>query len=254
MRLPRRLRHGEEATLVEHLDELRTRLIISLLGLSATTGVAFAFHSHLVHWLESPLPPERRHLITFGVAEPFLTSFKISLMAGIGLALPILLWQAWSFLAPAFAEGSQRTVAAYVLFATVLLAAGVAFAYWLVLPSALSFLTHYDDTLYNVQIRARDYFSFALLVLMGVGVLFELPVFVLGLVRMNVLTTSVLRKNRRMGYFLVFVVAVLLPGVDPVTTTLEGLPLVFLYEGTIWLAVLMERRWASREIAAPEPS
>jgi sec-independent protein translocase protein TatC len=254
MRLPRRLRHGEEATLVEHLDELRQRLIVSLLALTATTTVTFVFHSHLVRWLESPLPAERRHLITFGVAEPFLTSFKISLMAGIGLALPILLWQLWSFLAPAIEENSQRTVAVFVAFATVLLAAGVAFAYWLVLPSALGFLTHYDDTLYNVQIRARDYFSFALLVLMGVGVLFELPVFVLALVRLNVLTTSTLRKNRRLGYFLVFVVAVLLPGVDPVTTTLEGLPLVFLYEGTIWLAVLMERRWAAREVAAPEPS
>jgi sec-independent protein translocase protein TatC len=254
MRLPRRLRHGEEATLVEHLDELRQRLIVSLLALTATTTVTFVFHSHLVRWLESPLPAERRHLITFGVAEPFLTSFKISLMAGIGLALPILLWQLWSFLAPAFEENSQRTVAVFVAFATVLLVAGVAFAYWLVLPSALGFLTHYDDTLYNVQIRARDYFSFALLVLMGVGVLFELPVFVLALVRLNVLSTSTLRRNRRLGYFLVFVVAVLLPGVDPVTTTLEGLPLVFLYEGTIWLAVLMERRWATREVAAPEPS
>ena len=240
--------------MVEHLDELRQRLILSLVALSATTAVAFTFHSHLVRWLESPLPAERRHLITFGVAEPFLTSFKISLMAGIGLALPILLWELWSFLAPAFEENSQRTVAVFVLFATVLLVAGVAFAYWLVLPSALGFLTHYDDTLYNVQIRARDYFSFALLVLMGVGVLFELPVFVLALVRLNVLSTSTLRKNRRLGYFLVFVVAVLLPGVDPVTTTLEGLPLVVLYEGTIWLAVLMERRWAAREVAAPEPS
>ena len=253
MRLPRRLRHGEEATLVEHLDELRQRLIVSLLALTATTTVTFVFHAHLVHWLESPLPAERRHLITFGVAEPFLTSFKISLMAGIGLALPILLWQLWSFLAPAFEENSQRTVAVFVAFATCLLVAGVAFAYWLVLPSALGFLTHYDDTLYNVQIRARDYFSFALLVLMGVGVLFELPVFVLALVRLNVLTTGTLRRNRRLGYFLVFVVAVLLPGVDPVTTTLEGLPLVVLYEGTIWLAVLMERRWAAREVAAPEP-
>ena len=254
MRLPRRLRHGDEATLVEHLDELRSRLIVSLGALCVTTGVAFAFHARLVHWLEGPLPPERRHLITFGVAEPFTTSFKISLMAGIGLALPILLWQLWSFLAPAFEENSQRTVAVCVLCASVLLVAGVAFGYWVVLPKALSFLTNYDDQLYNVQIRAKDYFSFTLLVLAGVGVLFELPVFVLALVRLNVLSSATLRRNRRMGYFLVFVVAVLLPGVDPVTTTLEALPLLVLFEGSIWLAVVMERRWASRELAAAEPS
>ena len=110
MRLPRRLGHGEEATLVEHLDELRTRIIVSLVALAATTTVAFVFHHHLIKWLERPLPPDRRELITFGVAEPFLTSFKISLIVGIGLALPVLLWQLWSFLAPAFEEGSQRTV------------------------------------------------------------------------------------------------------------------------------------------------
>jgi sec-independent protein translocase protein TatC len=254
MRVPRRLRHGEEATLVEHLDELRQRLILSLLALAATTTIAFVFHSHLVRWLEAALPKERRHLLTLAPAEPFLTSFKISLMAGIALALPFLLWQLWSFLAPAFEENSQRVVAVFVLFATGLLAAGVAFGYYLVLPQALHFLTNYDDNLYNIQIRARDYFSFALLVIAGVGVIFELPVFVLALVRLNVLSTSTLRSNRRIGYFLVFVVAVLLPGVDPFTTTLEGLPLVVLYEGTIWLAVLMERRWAARELAAVEPS
>src|SRR6266550_9122105 len=142
MRIPRRLRHGEEATLVEHLDELRQRLIVSLAALVVTTTVAFVFHAHLVRWLEGALPPERRQLLTLSPAEPFLTSFKISLMAGIGLALPILLWQLWSFLAPAFEENSQRTVAVFVTFATGLLVAGVAFAYWLVLPSALGFLTH----------------------------------------------------------------------------------------------------------------
>jgi sec-independent protein translocase protein TatC len=250
MKLPRRLGHAEEATLVEHLDELRSRIIVSLITLAATTTVTFIFHHHLIEWLERPLPPDRRHLITFGVAEPFLTSFKISLMAGIALAFPILLWQLWSFLAPAFDESSQRVVAAFVLFASVLLAAGVAFGYWLVLPQALHFLTHYDDKLYDINIRARDYFSFAVAVLAAVGIVFELPIFVLGLVRIGILSTYTLRHNRRLGYFIVAVIAVLLPGVDPVTTVFEGIPLVVLYEGSIWLAVLMERRWGIREAAA----
>jgi sec-independent protein translocase protein TatC len=250
MRLPRRLGHGEEATLVEHLDELRSRIIVALVALVATTTVTFIFHHHLVEWLERPLPPDRRELITFGVAEPFLTSFKISLMAGIALAFPVLLWQVWSFLAPAFDESSQRIVALFVAFASVLLACGVAFGYWLVLPQALHFLTHYDDRLYDIQIRARDYFSFALAVLAAVGIVFELPIFVLGLVRIGILSTYTLRHNRRLGYFLVVVVAVLLPGIDPVTTVFEGVPLVFLYEGSIWLAVLVERRFGVREAEA----
>jgi sec-independent protein translocase protein TatC len=252
MRLPRRLGHAEEATLVEHLDELRTRIIISLVALVVTTTVTFVFHHHLIKWLERPLPPDRRQLITFGVAEPFLTSFKISLMAGIALAFPILLWQLWSFLAPAFEESSQRIVALFVAFASVLLACGIAFGYWLVLPQALHFLTHYDDHLYDIKIRARDYFSFATAVLLAVGIVFELPIFVLGLVRIGILSTYTLRHNRRLGYFIVAVIAVLLPGVDPVTTTFEGIPLVILYEGSIWLAVLMERR-SPAPAAASEP-
>jgi sec-independent protein translocase protein TatC len=253
MKIPRRLGHREEATLVEHLDELRSRIIISLGALVVGTTVAFIFHARLVHWLERPLPPDRRHLLTLSPAEPFLTSFKISLMAGFALALPVLLWQLWSFLAPAVEEHSQRVVAALVLFASVLLGAGIAFGYWLVLPQALHFLTHYDDQLYTIEIRARDYFSFALAVLAAVGLVFELPIFVLALVRLGILSTHTLRHNRRMGYFIVAVIAVLLPGVDPVTTTMEGIPLVALYEGSIWLAVLMERRWGLREVAA-EPS
>src|SRR5919198_4074388 len=255
MRIPRRLGHHEEATLVEHLNELRDRIILSLGALVVTTTTAFIFHHHLIRWLEHPLPPDRRRLITFGVAEPFLTSFKISLMAGIALAFPILLWQLWSFLAPAFEESSQRIVALFVAFASALLACGVAFGYWLVLPQALHFLTHYDDQFYDINIRARGYFSFALAVLAAVGIVFELPIFVLGLVRIGILSTYTLRHNRRLGYFVVAVIAVLLPGVDPVTTTFEGIPLVVLYEGSIWLAVLMERRWGVREAeaAAAEP-
>jgi sec-independent protein translocase protein TatC len=253
VKIPRRLGHGEEATLVEHLDELRNRIIISLVALVVTTTLAFVFHDHLIRWLKLPLPPDKRDLVTFGPVEPFTTSFKISLMAGIGLALPVLLWQLWSFLAPAFEESSQRVVAVFVAFATALLVGGVAFGYWLVLPKALHFLTNFDNDLYTIQIRAKDYFSFALLVLAGVGLVFELPIFVLALVRLGILQTTTLRRNRRMGYFIVAVIAVLLPGIDPVTTTLETVPLVVLYEGSIWLAVLMERRWGVREVAA-EPS
>ena len=104
MRLPRRLRHGEEATLVEHLDELRSRLLISLAAVAVASAVAFAFHERLVRWLTEPLPDERERLLTLGVAEPFTTSLKIAVVAGVGLALPVLLWQLWSFLAPAMEE------------------------------------------------------------------------------------------------------------------------------------------------------
>jgi sec-independent protein translocase protein TatC len=248
VRLPRRLKHGEEATLVEHLDELRTRLIVSLGAVAAAFAVAYVFHERILHWLNRPLPEARRHPITFGVAEPFLTSLKISLMAAIVLALPVILWQLWSFLAPAVQEHTERLVLTFVVVATGLLGAGIAFGYWIVLPSAIHFLTNFDDTLYNVQIRARDYYSFVITVLLAVGLVFELPIFVLSLVRLGVLSTRTLRRNRRIGYFIVAVVAVLLPGIDPVTTMFEMVPLIALYEGSIWVSVLFERR-AARTLA-----
>jgi sec-independent protein translocase protein TatC len=243
-RVPRRLRHGEEATLVEHLDELRTRLFICLGALAVGFTVAFVFHHRLIHWLNAPLPEAVSHKrpITLGVAEPFLTSMKVSLAVGLAIALPVVLWQLWSFLAPAVEEHAQRTVAFFVFFATGLLIAGIAFGYWLVLPQAIHFLTNFDNTLYQVEIRASSYYSFVLTVLIAVGLVFELPIFIVALVRLGVLSTRTLRTKRRLGYFIVAVIAVLLPGVDPVTTTLEAIPLMILYEGSIWLSVLVERR------------
>src|SRR5215210_5237459 len=224
-RLPRRLRHGEEATLVEHLDELRSRIFVSLGALVVGFVIAFVFHRHLLHWLNGPLPEKRGNPITLGVAEPFLTAVKVSLMAGFGLALPVILWQLWSFLAPAVEEHAERTVRIFVAFATVLLVAGVAFGYWIVLPKAIQFLTNFDQHV------------------------FQIPIFILALVRLGVLTTDTLRANRRLGYFIVAVIAVALPGVDPVTTTLETVPLILLFEASIWLGVLVERR-----AARPEPA
>jgi sec-independent protein translocase protein TatC len=243
MRPPRRLSHGEEATLVEHLDELRSRIFISLIALVVGTIVAFAFQHRLLHWLGQPLPADKRQLLTLGVVEPFLVTFKVCIWAGLGLAFPVVLWQVWGFFAPAVHERSQRMIAVFVAFASVLLVCGVLFAYYLVLPAALKFLTSYNDQAFNIQIRATDYYGFVLLTLVGVGVVFELPIFVLALVRLGVVTSYRLRHTRRMGYFIVAVVAVLLPGIDPITTTLEAIPLFALYEGSIWLSVVMERYW-----------
>jgi sec-independent protein translocase protein TatC len=249
-RLPRRLRHGEEATLVEHLDELRTRIFVSLGALAIGFAVAFVFHRHLLHWLNAPLPADRGKPITLSVAEPFLTAMKVSLLAGLALALPVVLWQLWGFLAPAVEPHAERTIMLFVALATVLLVAGVAFGYWVVLPKAVSFLTNFDQQQFNAQIRAKDYYGFVMTVLLAVGLVFELPIFMLALVRLGVLSTSTLRRNRRLGYFIVAVVAVLLPGIDPVTTTFEMVPLLILYEASIWLSVLVERRSLRMEAAS----
>jgi sec-independent protein translocase protein TatC len=242
-RLPRRLEHGEEATLVEHLDELRNRIFVAGGALVLALVFTYAFHHQLIHWLNKPLPPDKRHPITFGVAEPFLTSLTVSFYAAIVITLPVLLWQLWSFLAPAFDERTQRGVRWLVAFATVLTIGGIFFGYYVVLPASLKFLTSYDDNLYNIQIRAKDYYSFVSLVMLAVGIVFQVPLFILGLVRIGVLTSRKLRKNWRIGIVAMTALAVALPGIDPVTTLIEMVPLLSLYLISLAVSGFFERRW-----------
>jgi sec-independent protein translocase protein TatC len=241
--LPRRLRHGEEATLVEHLGELRTRLIISLAALAGGFAVAYGFHGRLLHWLNRPLPENLQKPITFSPIEPFATTIMVCLWAGLLLALPIVLWQLWAFLAPALEERRQRSILVPVAFATVLGLGGVLFGYFVILTPAIHFLTNYDSSYYNIQIRARDYYRFVSFVLLGVAIAFEVPVFVLALVRLRILSAAQLRHTWRLGIFVMTVIGVILPGVDPVSTLLSVIPLVVLYVLAIGLATFLEPRW-----------
>ena len=235
--------------LVDHLGELRSRIFVAGGAVLVTTIAAYTIHRRILDLLISALPPNHRHLATFGVVEPFTTSIKVSFVAGLLLALPIVLWQLWAYVAPALDPSTERSIVGFTAFAAVLLGAGVVFGDRVALPAALKFLTNYDNSVYNVQIRAADYISFAVLVLAACGAVFELPIVVLGLVRVRALTSARLRRNRRIGYMIVAVIAVALPGVDPVTTTIEMVPLLALYESSIWLSVLFERRWR-----APAPA
>jgi sec-independent protein translocase protein TatC len=191
--------------------------------------------------------------VTFGVAEPFTTSLKLSIAVGLLFALPVVLWQLWAFVAPALDPATERSVVGFTVFAAALLLLGIGFGDRVALPAALRFLTNYDNSVYDVQVRASDYISFAVLVFAACGVVFELPVAVLGLVRVRALSSARLRRNRRLGYLIVCAIGVALPGVDPVTTTIETIPLLILFEASIWLAAIFERRWFE-PAAAPDPA
>ena len=243
-RLPRRLGHAEEATLGEHLDELRGRIIVMLGALVVGTAVSFAFHDRVLDWLNRPLPAGHRQLLATGVAEPFTVSLTVSLYAGFVLALPVILWQLWLFFAPAVDPVAERKVLGLAFFALVLAAAGVAFGYWVLLPRAVHFLVHYDHKHFLVLPRASSYYNFVVTVLVGIVLVFQTPLIVLALVYLGILSSRSLRKQRRMGYLITAAIALALPGPDPVTTFLELLPMWALFEGSIWLAVLFERRQA----------
>lgn len=243
-RLPRRLGHAEEATLGEHLDELRGRLMVMLGAIALGTVVAFIFHGHILDWLNRPLPASHHRLLTTGVAEPFTVTLTVCIYAGFVLALPFVLWQLWLFFAPAFDPAAERKVLGLAFFAVVLGAGGIAFGYWILLPRAVHFLTNYDPHNFLILPRASSYYNFVATVLVGIVLVFQTPLVVLGLVSLGVISSRGLRRQRRMGYLITAAIALALPGPDPVTTFLELLPMWLLFEGSIWLAVLFERRQA----------
>ena len=242
LRPPRRLGHGEEASLVEHLEELRQRLFVCIGAVVAGFIVAYIFHTKLIDALEQALPKGHQHLTTLTIGEPFMTSLWLSVYTGFLVALPVIIWQAWAFFLPAFEPAHERMLRLFVLISVALLAVGIVFGYYVALPKAAHFLTNYDKAQYTTLIRARDYIGFAAKVLVAMAIVFELPLFVVGLTRIGILSPRTLRKSRRVGYFVVCCIGVLLPGVDPVTTIIETIPLLVLYEASIWASVLLERR------------
>ncbi len=202
-RLPRRLSHGEEATLVEHLEELRQRMFVCIGAIGLAFIVTFAFHRRILDLLNSALPSHLGKPVTFDVSEPLMTSLWVSFYAAVLIVLPILLWQTWAFFAPAFEQRHTKTMSWFVIAAAALLVCGVLFGYYLALPAAVHFLLGYDSNQFDVMVRAKSYYTFAAMVLVAMGIVFELPMFVIGATRLGIISTQKLRKTRRYGYFIV---------------------------------------------------
>jgi sec-independent protein translocase protein TatC len=231
----------DRLTLVEHLDELRTRIVVSLAALAVAFGLCFWQNDLLLEIANGPLPDSRDQPITFGVAEPFLTTVTVSAYFAILITLPVLLYQAYAFVLPALKPQERRLAMPFLLLAPFLFVGGVVFAYFVVLPAATEFLLNFNDDEFSVEIRARDYYSFFALSEIAVGFLFQLPIAVLAVCRLGITTPEQLARNRRYAVLAIAVVAMLLPGTDPVTMLISMVPLVLLFEGSLILARLLGR-------------
>jgi len=237
--MPRRVKavsHEDRLSLVEHLDELRSRIVVCI----AVFGVALAlcfWQNHVLLGIASgPLPGDHKKLITFGISEPFTTSITVAAYGAIILSLPILLYQVYAYVLPAFSDAERRVVLPIVLLAPLLFLAGLAFGYFAVLPAAVKFLLNFNDSQFNVQVRARDYYSFFSTTMLACGLIFQLPLAILAVTRLGIVKVEQLSANRRYAYLVAAIVAAALPGVDPVSMLLETAPLVALYELSILLA------------------
>jgi sec-independent protein translocase protein TatC len=150
--------------------------------------------------------------------------------------MPILIYQVYAYVLPAFSDVERRVVLPLLVIAPLLFFAGVAFAYFIVMPAAVKFLLGFNDSQFNVQVRARDYYSFFSTTMLAGGIVFQMPVAILAVTRLGIVSVAQLRANRRYAYLAIAVIAAALPGVDPVSMLLEMVPLLLLYELSILLA------------------
>ena len=227
----------DRLTLVEHLDELRNRIIFSLVVFAIVLGVCFWQNHELLDIANEPLP-EGREPITFGVAEPFTTTLTISAYAAILITLPILLFQAYAFVLPALSPREKKAILPFLIMAPVLFVCGVVFAYFVVIPAATDFLLNFNEDQFNIEIRAREYYSFFALSAIAVGILFQIPIAILSVTRLGIVTPQQIAANRRYAILGIAVAAMLLPGTDPITMIISMAPLILLFEASLVFARL----------------
>jgi len=308
--LRRPVAHDDRLSLVEHLDELRNRLILSLAVFIACLGICFWQNDRILDVMNVPLEktafkegsqdpferaatfqqaekqaflqmevlsralaadealdPETRRMaeqlaqqarataaaapkaapkrpVTLGVGEPFTATLRVASYAALLLALPLLLYQAYAFILPAFSPRERQVALPLMMMVPFLFIAGVLFAYFALLPKAIDFLQNFNDDSFDILLQARDFYRFEIMVLIAMGVLFQLPVGILAVTRMGIVTPRQLRANRRYAILATAVLAMLLPGTDPITMLMMAIPLYALYEGSILLASLLDRRAA----------
>lgn len=304
--LRRPIGHDDRLSLVDHLDELRSRLIICVIAVVVMFGFCFWQNNRLLTIINHPLESQtQKHIakgqgplgeisatqkglralalsdralaaelakpssglspatraamaqrvaqmdatikalpdhvegnkpVTLGIGEPFMMTLMVSGMFSLILAMPLILYQAYAFVVPAFTPQERRVALPLLLLVPVLFVCGVAFGYFLVLPAAVRFLQNFNTDEFNVLVQARDYYKFVAMTLMAMGLVFQVPVGILALTRLRVITVQQLRKNRRYALVAIAVVAMLLPGTDPVSMLIDMVPLIILYELSILLA------------------
>jgi sec-independent protein translocase protein TatC len=310
-RAMRPVRHEDHLSLVEHLDELRTRLIICVAALAVAFAFCFWQNHALLKLLNRPVakqlageiakgngtpgeiatawtalrnlgaveksalvvigkavPGARQELgqlekqvtaatakvprtnppnlpTTLGIGEPFTATITVTFYFALLLSLPIILFELYGFLIPAFSPTERKVALPVMLAVPGLFAGGVAFGFFVVLPAAVHFLQNFNSANFNVLLQASSYYPFAALILLAMGVIFQVPLGVVAIGRAGIVTPRQLRKNRRFAIVIAAVIAALLPG-DVVTMTLETLPIIVLYEVGILIVSVLDRRDARR--------
>jgi len=252
----------KELSLVQHLGELRTRLMVAAFAVLITSVIAFLFSTSIIRvllipvdcqWFEvttrSLFPPDisarlgltcsalPTKLVALSPTENFTTFMRVSLFAGIAIAMPVILYEIYAYIDPALLAKERRYIRFMGLPVILLFVLGMAFCYFVLLPNAIKFLISFGGDVIQNQLRASDYISFVTTFILGVGLVFEMPAIIYALVRVHVVRRSWLAKQRRYVFLLVFVIgAIITPTPDPFNQTLVAIPMYLLFELGLFLA------------------
>jgi len=236
----RPISHEDRLSVVDHLDELRNRLIVCAIAFCLAWALT-AWQNHLVlEIVNAPLPKDASghqiQPITLGPAEAFYTTLTNAAYFALIIAAPLILYELYAFILPAFSPAERRVATPLLIMVPVLFIIGVVFCYFVVLTPALKFLLNFNADEFNTQVRARDYYSFVTLLMLAMGIGFQIPVGVLAACKLGITSAAKLRRSRRYAIVAIVVLASLLPTLDPLTLILEAIPLYALYELSIVLA------------------
>ena len=227
MRRIRPISHEDRLSVVDHLDELRGRLIVCALAFGVAWALT-AWQNHTVlEIVNAPLPDDIEP-ITLGPAEAFYTTLTNAAYVALLIALPVILYQLYAFVLPAFSPTERKVATPLLMMVPLLFITGVVFCYFVVLTPALDFLLSFNADEFNTQVRARDYYSFITLLMLAMGLGFQIPVGVLAACKLGVTSAEKLRRSRRYAIVAIVVIASLLPTLDPLTLILESIPLYLL--------------------------
>ena len=248
MRRHRRVHPSEQLSLVDHLDELRSRLVVVLAVLAVAVGICFWQSGAILNALAAPLPSHHGHAYRFLMTNPLdaiMTSISIGVYGGLLLTMPIATYQLYAYLIPALDERHHRSLRPLVLMIPVLFVVGVTFGWYLVVPPALDFLLGFNSQAFSLQLRAGDYIQFVMLSLLAMGIVFEMPAVMFILAKLRVMSSALMRRHWRASIVVLAVVAMLLPGVDPISFIVEFVPLLALYGLSYIIVSAVERNTGS---------
>lgn len=233
-----------EMSFLEHLEELRWRILYSLIGIVIGTIIAWIFIDFLIdHILLLPAQSARIKLQNLRPFGQLFLFFQVALIAGIVLSIPNLFYQLWKFIAPALKENEKKYVTAVVSFSTLCFLSGIVFAYYVMLPLTLTFAGQFGSEQIENNFAIDEYFSIIISVMLAAGLVFELPMMSFFLSRLGLITPAFMRKYRRHSIVLILVAAAILtPGTDPVAQVLLAVPLALLYEISIFVAKVFQRK------------